>query len=203
MKNIFAKRFFCKTLAVFLSVCIMIFSGALLVFAGWGDGASNDVLIQILGDGDGRGGYRYSVDIVYYSMAFSFNVRSYEVNTETGETYITSGVWLMDENEKTDVELYVENHADTPIRVTAFVDQTDFNACGVQVAREGLQREYLPACELKSDGVIISRGTMTLSLENMPDIDNFKGDKQFYVTVYVVPASGETTAGGYFNSDFE
>ncbi len=203
MKNIFAKRFFCKTLAVFLSVCIMIFSGALLVFAGWGDGASNDVLIQILGDGDGRGGYRYSVDVVYYSMAFSFEVRSYETNTATGETYIASGVWHMDENETSGVELYVENHADTPIRVTAFVDQTDFDECKTNILRNGLREEHLPACELTSGGVIVSRGTMTLELENMPNIDKFKGEKQFYVTVYVVPASGETTAGGYFNSEFK
>jgi len=145
MKNIFAKRFFSKILAVFLSVCIMTFSGALLVFAGWEHGASNDVLIQILGGTDGKGGYRYSVDIIYYSMAFSFNVRSYEVNTQTGETYITSGVWFMDENKKADVELYVENHADTPISVTAFIDQADFDECNTRVLREGLQREYLPA----------------------------------------------------------
>ncbi|MBE6654778.1 MAG: hypothetical protein E7608_04905 [Ruminococcaceae bacterium] len=203
MKNIFAKRFFSKILAVFLSVCIMTFSGALLVFAGWEHGASNDVLIQILGGTDGKGGYRYSVDIIYYSMAFSFNVRSYEVNTQTGETYITSGVWFMDENKKADVELYVENHADTPISVTAFIDQADFDECNTRVLREGLQREYLPACELTSEGVVISRGTMTLSLDNMPDIDNFKGEKQFYITVYVVPASGETTSGGYFNSNFK
>lgn len=203
MKNIFAKRFFSKILAVFLSVCIMTFSGALLVFAGWEHGASNDVLIQILGDGDGKGGYRYSVDIIYYSMTFSFDVRSYETNVVTGETYIASGVWHMDENELSDVELYVENHADTPIRVTAFVDQADFDKCKTNVLREGLQSEYLPACELTSGGVVVSRGTMTLELENVPHVDFFKGEKQFYVTVYVVPTSGETTSGRYFNSKFK
>lgn len=178
----------------------MFFSAGLLVSAEWNDkDASGDVLIQIIGGA--QGGYRFSCDIVYYSMTFAFEISTYETIPETGETRISEGAWLMDENEMTSVDLTVENHSDTPICVTAFVEQGDFEACETTVAREGLQKTVIPACELTDKGVIIGESTMTLSLENYPAINDFKGEKQFYVAVCVEPTSGYTTGGSYFTYD--
>lgn len=205
MKKFTYNRVFCKTLAVFLAVIIVSFSANLLIFAGWGGaGGSGNVFIQILGGGAyGLGGYRYSCDVIYYSMEFTFNVRSFETNTETGETYIATGDWLMSENMADAVDVTVINHSDTPIRVTARVNKNDFEESGVEIERVGLQGVIIPACRLDEDGVIISESEMTLSLVTYPDVDYYKGKKQFFVTVCIVPASGYATNGNYYESNFD
>lgn len=145
------------------------------------------------------GRYRYSFDIVFYSMEFTYQLRSIAHNEETGEVYVNSGVWLMDENETSCVTLTVANHSDTPVHVTATVNDSDFVQCGVSIWRSGLSGDYLDACELVlGEEARVSEGEMMLGLSGYPELHSYIGVKTFYATVCVAPASGYATNGSEY-----
>ena len=142
------------------------------------------------------GQYRYSLDIVFYSMRFTYNLRSTAHNSDTGETYVNSGEWLMDENRTETVTLTVINHSDTPVKATARTNTADFRLCGVEVERSGLVEELLPAVRLLQDrSAQVSSREMSLTLVGIPSLASYKGQKTIYATVYIAPASGYATNG--------
>ena len=157
------------------------------------------------------GQYRYSLDIVFYSMRFTYNLRSTAHNSDTGETYVNSGEWLMDENRTETVTVTVINHSDTPVTATANstvtlppkTNTTDFRLCGVEVERSGVVEELLPAVKLLSDRQAqVSSREMSLTLVGIPSLVSYKGQKTIYVTVYIVPASGYAANGQYYIPNF-
>ena len=149
------------------------------------------------------GQYRYSLDIVFYSMRFTYNLRSTAHNSDTGETYVNSGEWLMDENRTETVTVTVINHSDTPVTATAKTNTTDFRLCGVEVERSGLVEELLPAVKLLSDRQAqVSSREMSLTLVGIPSLVSYKGQKTIYVTVYIVPASGYAANGQHYIPNF-
>lgn len=162
--------------------------------------ASSDVLITV---DSVYGNYRYSFDIVFYSMEFTYHLHSIARNEETGEVYVNSGEWQMDGNEMCSVTLSVINHSDTPVRVTAAVDDGDFVRCGVSAERNGLSGEYLPACRLVPGAeTLVSEGEMTLTLAGYPELHSYLGAKTFYVAVFVTPAGGTATNGNDYSPAF-
>lgn len=145
------------------------------------------------------GQYRYSIDIVFYSMRFTYNLRSTAHNSDTGETYVNSGEWLMDENRTETVTVTVINHSDTPVKATAKTNTADFRLCGVAVERSGLVEELLPAVRLLSDRQAqVSSREMSLTLTGIPSLTSYKGQKTIYVTVHIVPVSGYAANGQYY-----
>ena len=76
-----------------------------------------------------------------------------------------------------------------------------FLGCGAAVERTGLSGEYLPACELISDGqVLVSQSEMILTLLGYPQLPFYQGIKTIYATICVTPASGYATNGDYYSS---
>ena len=189
-----------KTAVFILS---LLFFAGILVFRVRADfiipGGRTDVLITVTS----RSGYRYSCDILYRSMVFTYNLRAVEYNTETGECYISYGEWRQSGMRTNTADITVINHADTPIRVTAHVRADDFVKSGVYVETTGLDGTRIAACDLTADEVKIDEGSMTLSIIGVPALAQYAGRKVLYVTVDIVPVSGYATNGDYVVSPFE
>ena len=162
-------------------------------------GGRTDVLITVTPGG----GYRYSCDILYHSMVFTYNLRAVECNTETGECYISYGEWRRMGVRTNTADITVVNHADTPIRVTAHTMTGDFVKSGVNVETVGLDGTWIAACVLTASGAEIDESSMTLSVIGVPSLAQYAGEKVLYVTVELVPASGYATNGNYIISRFE
>ncbi len=197
-EHIFMIRTVSKIISVMLFVLlsVSVFSSSLKAE----NISSGEADVSITVDTD-YGEYRYSFDIVFYSMMFTYNLRSIACNEETGETYVNSGDWMMDQNKTDSVTLTVVNHSDTPVCVTASVNAAAFLRCGAAVERTGLSGEYLPACELISDGqVLVSQSEMILTLLGYPQLPFYQGIKTIYATICVTPASGYATNGDYYSS---
>ncbi len=142
--------------------------------------------------------YRYSFDVIFYDMLFTYRLDSISYNSETGETFVNSGVWLMEENPVTTVEIEVTNHSDTPIAAEVKTDLSDFIECGASVSEEGLNNTVLKAVSLDQDEYRAESGSRKISLGIYPDYASYKGAKQIYATVYVRPVDGLATNGRPF-----
>lgn len=162
--------------------------------------SSADVMIEV--NNYYKGVYRYSFDIIYYNMTFTFNLRVVEHNVETGARYISYGDWLLSGTKKDSVDITVVNHADTPVRVSAELSKPDFDKCGVSVEKKGLDKTFIPACSVANGEVSVSEEKMDIFIEGVPELILYKGEKKIYSTVEVVAASGYATNGSYFESPF-
>jgi len=189
-----------KTVSILLAAIFIASAASLNLLAGSVTGGEADVKIGLNPE---YGAYRYSLDIVFYSMRFSYNLRSIAHNSETDETYVNSGEWVMDENKMNSVTVTVVNHSDTPIKVTAQVNTADFRFCGVVVNRQGLTGDVLPAVKLVPEGdAEVSSREMILTLVGIPSLTAYKGQKVIYATVCVVPESGYASNGQYYESKY-
>lgn len=185
--------YFVKTAVVIVLIgCFTMLN--FLSFAADIDSAESDILINVEITGYK---YRYSCDIIYYSMKFSFNLRGVETNTETGESSISYGDWLMLGKKQSEVELIVINHSDTPISVTAHLNKEDFDKSGVVILRKGLENTFIDSCPVAHESEPYFE-KMNINIENYPYVDSWKGEKRIYVCVDIIPASGYATNGEYF-----
>ncbi len=178
---------------------IAVFCAAFLVLPGLslhaasGSRTSSEVSITVA---PVYGEYRYSMDILFYSMEFTYHLLSIACNEETGEVYVNSGEWQMSGNAVESVTLTVVNHSDTPVLVTSRADASELVRCGIDVGQTGLSGEYLPACQpVPNAEALVSEGEMTLTLEGYPKLDAYAGIKTIYVTVRVDPAAGFASNG--------
>lgn len=181
---------------LFLLSAAFLFSFSFPVSASFVGGGDANVIIKV--DTKYSKNYRYSADVIYYSMIFTFNLRSIAINTETGETSVNTGEWMMDENRTDSVTITVVNHSDTPIRATALVNEKDFSLCNMKVEKIWTDGNVIPPCEYDGEKIIIGEKILLLILDGYPTPETYEGEKRLFVTVEITPTSGYTTGGEYY-----
>ena len=194
--------------AAALSLCLLSLISA-CVFASHAaiSQSSSDVIIQF--DGNYTEKYRYSIDVDYASMQFYFDVHSIDYDEETLETHVSIGDWINGYGVPTPTSaVTVRNSSDIPLAVDMHVDDSQFQNCGVSVSGcEDVKNVHLPACRTEgTDGeeeIYISSVSLSLELDNYPDVEKTGGQKSLFVVIEAVAVSGVTTNGKYFYSDFD
>lgn len=144
--------------------------------------------------------YAYSVDILFRNTAYTYKILSIAENTETGERYINSGVWLEETGAETDGFLVsVLNRSDIPVRVDTVFDAGDFSDCGADIAYRAEGESILPAVLITDDGAT-PFGCSTLAKFGLyPEITGYSGEKHISATVCIRADSGKRSNGKPFN----
>lgn len=144
--------------------------------------------------------YSYSVDILFKNTAYNYKMLSIAENTETGERYVNSGVWLEQTGAETEGFLVsVLNRSDVPIRADTEFNVKEIVDCGAAVTYRSEGDTTLPAVLIR-DGFTEAYECSKLAVFGLyPELDRYEGEKHVYATVYITAASGRRSNGEMFD----
>lgn len=177
-------------------LAIFVLSFSLTIFAGE---YGQDVLITVKETYTEK--YSYSVDILFRNTTYTYKMLSLAENTETGEHYVNSGIWLEETGAQTEgFRISVLNRSDVPIHTDTEFDVEDISQCGSVVTYRSEGENTLPAVLIQDDGGNKAFEYSEVAVFGLyPELDRYEGKKNVYATVYITAASGMRSNGEPFD----
>ena len=144
--------------------------------------------------------YSYSVDILFKNTTYEYKMLSLAENTETGERYVNSGVWLEQTGAESEgFRVSVLNRSDTPIHANIMFDTEAFAQCGSDVTYRSEGDATLPAV-LILDGTTKAYEYSELAVFGLyPELEKMEGQKYISATVYIMASGGVRSNGEPFD----
>ena len=144
--------------------------------------------------------YSYSVDILFKNTTYEYKMLSLAENTETGERYVNSGIWLEQTGAESEgFRVSVLNRSDTPIHANIMFDTEAFAQCGSDVTYRSEGDATLPAV-LILDGTTKAYEYSELAVFGLyPELEKMEGQKYISATVYIMASGGVRSNGEPFD----
>lgn len=144
--------------------------------------------------------YSYSVDILFKNVTYEYKMLSLAENTETGERYVNSGIWLEQTGAESDsFRVSVLNRADTPIDTDILFDAADFSECGSKITYRSMGDGTLPAVLTLNGTIRVYEHSVLAVFGLYPELEKAEGQKHIYATVYIKASSGMRSNGELFD----